>query len=279
MTPTTSAAIHDPCQSDRIRVAWSVASRTGIAKVGSSSERARGERQEEQAARARALRPARRVRAEPDGPNVAPSMVVPEATPGGRLRGQHPTPDPPSEEGGAGPRRAARGTPAGPPRRHPATRGARSPTARRAAGRGHRRGGSRPARRAPTLDASASRWNIDSPANRPPTATPYSPPASRSRRPARPSRPRRCAPSRGRTAGGRPPRCPCGSSRPAASGRRRPRTTSSYAVSTRISKRRQATRSDRLTRSPASGSTPRGSGDHQPTAPRRDTGIGNSPAR
>ena len=56
------------------------------------------------------------------------------------------------------------------------------------------------------------------------------------------------------------------------------RTTSSYAVSTLISNRRQATRSERLTRSAPSGRTPRGSGDHQPMAPRRETGIGNRPA-
>ena len=41
--------------------------------------------------------------------------------------------------------------------------------------------------------------------------------------------------------------------------------TSSKAVSTRISKRRADARSDLLTRSPSSGMTPRGSGDHQPS--------------
>ena len=51
-----------------------------------------------------------------------------------------------------------------------------------------------------TLEASVWRWNIDSPANRPPIATPYSPPASCPRRPTPP----RCAPSPARAACGRP---------------------------------------------------------------------------
>ncbi len=132
-----------------------------------------------------------------------------------------------------------------------------------------------------TLDASRS------PRSGPGTSTPprtaRRPPPRTARRPAAPGRPppppmpRRCAPS--------PRLCSCryaaATSRrihpPSRRGSAQAATTSSNAVSTRTSKRRHDARSDRLTRSPSSGITPRGSGDHQPTGPRRRrNGIGNS---
>ena len=52
---------------------------------------------------------------------------------------------------------------------------------------------------------------------------------------------------------------------PLRAGSAQPATTSSKAESIRISKRADDCRSERLTRSPSSGSTPRCSGDHQPS--------------
>ena len=71
----------------------------------------------------------------------------------------------------------ARGTSTAGSRRRRARRGGGSATARRAGGRPASRSRStRPT--SATFDASVRRWNIDSPANSPPMATPYSPPAS-----------------------------------------------------------------------------------------------------
>ena len=86
------------------------------------------------------------------------------------------------------------------------------------------------------------------PANSPPIETPYRPPASRSLRRAGPGldavRPAELV-----QVGGRPPRSSVRIQPPGRRGSAQPRTTSSKAVSTRISKRRQDCRSDRLTRS------------------------------
>ena len=97
MAPTASAAIHEPCHSDRMRGAWSVASRSGIAKVGQVLGRAAGERREEQERRARPARPARRCvrrasRTDPTLPLRSWSCRRP--FPACRLRGQNPTPEP-----------------------------------------------------------------------------------------------------------------------------------------------------------------------------------------
>ena len=301
MAPTASAAIHDPCQSERIRSDWLVASRTGIAKVGMSCDE-------------QAVSVARRSRPSGDlSPNAAvgrsrtdPTLPLrsgraADAIPGGRLRGQHPTPDDLGPGGGwpfgGRPRMSRLAAAAAAQRlgeqievrrpahldgaeRHQVVGGPLHVEQPRAGPR-PRPGAARPARPGPPWRRRA-RGGTSTP---PRTGRP--PPRRTARRPAGParpvrrSRPRRCAPSPGRAAGGRPPRRPCGSSRPAGAGRRSRATTSSYAVSTRISNRRQAARSDRLTRSPSSGSTPRGSGDHHPIGPRRwpTTGIGNSPAR
>ena len=59
----------------------------------------------------------------------------------------------------------------------------------RSRGRRTRRAGSPTSPTSATLDASVSRWNIDSPANSPPIATPYRPPTSRRRARPRPSAP------------------------------------------------------------------------------------------
>ena len=99
-------------------------------------------------------------------------------------------------------RRSSRGTPRGAPSPPRATRGGRCATARRAAaGRRARRGAGRPARPAPPSRRRVTRWNIDSPANRPPIATPYSPPTSSPSRQAstecaQPSSCSRCTPRR-----------------------------------------------------------------------------------
>ncbi len=71
---------------------------------------------------------------------------------------------------------------------------------------------------------------------------------------------------------------------PVRSGSAQPATTSANAVSTRSSKWWADCRIERLTRSPSSGSTPRGSGDHhaisaEPRMPGRSTAIGNRPRR
>ena len=56
-------------------------------------------------------------------------------------------------------------------------------------------------------------------------------------------------------------------------------TTSSKAVSMRISKSRADLRSERDTRSPSSGSTPRSTGENHPSSSLSDaTGIGKRPA-
>jgi len=65
---------------------------------------------------------------------------------------------------------------------------------------------------------------------------------------------------------------------PGRSGSAQRSSTSSNAVSIRISYRGIILRSDRVTRSPSSGRIPRSNGDHQPISPGR-SGIGNTPAR
>ena len=106
-----------------------------------------------------------------------------------------------------------------------------------------------------TFDASRTRWNIDSPANSPPIPTPYSPPAS--------------SPSRhASTECAQPSRCSSAYAaamsrviHPASrAGSPQRATTSSKAVSTRISKSRHERRSDRDTTSPSSGTIPRCAG-------------------
>ncbi len=95
-------------------------------------------------------------------------------------------PAPLGRPAGAGPGarvRAAGGTPAWAPRRRRGSRGGRCATGRRGAGARRRPPpAGRRARARATFEASVSRWNIDSPANSPPTATPYSPPTSSSSR-------------------------------------------------------------------------------------------------
>ena len=118
-----------------------------------------------------------------------------------------------------------------------------------------------------TLDASVARWNIDSPAKRPPMRTPYRPPTSS---PSSSQRLDAVGPAevvqadvgldeRRRDPAARPAgvgaahhhlgeaRCRCG-----------PRSGAALR------------RSERLTRRPSSGMTPRGSGDHQPTLRRAE---------
>src|ERR1035437_2773890 len=126
------------------------------------------------------------------------------------------------------------------------------------------------------LDASVARWNIDSPANSPPKASPYSPPTSSPSRHAstewaHPSSYRRvyAAVIAGVIQD------------PSLDGSAQPATTSENAVSTRMSKRRNDLRKDRLILASPGNNTPRGSGDHQPVgalapSPRP---IGNNPAR
>ena len=77
---------------------------------------------------------------------------------------------------GRQPPSAARGSASGSRRRRPGWPGAASATARRAAGLPARMASTRATRA--TFDASRWRWNIDSPAKRPPMATPYRPPGS-----------------------------------------------------------------------------------------------------
>ncbi len=126
-----------------------------------------------------------------------------------------------------------------------------------------------------TFEASRSRWNIDSPANSPPIATPYSPPA---RRPSRHASTECTQPSwcrrryAARISGSIQPLSRRGSAQAS--------STSSNAVSTRISKSRAERRSDRDTCIPRTGSTPRRTGLHQYIgSPRVPDGIGNMPRR
>ena len=207
--------------------------------------RARGERGEEQTAeRERSACAPEEVRLLRAGrtQRCPLSMVVPEATPGGLLRGQHPTPETTAAGGsGQGLREQVEVQPAEPAPRHPATPGARSPTARRADASGRPRGGARRARRGPpsTRPARGGTSTRRRTSRRP--TTPYRPPASRSS-PSGPTdqastlctQPRSCSRAvRRRDVLADP-------AARAAAGRRSTRTTSSYAVSTRISKRRQA---------------------------------------
>ena len=160
----------------------------------------------------------------------------------------------PTEPARTVPGPAARDTSGAEPRRRRGRPGAGSPTARRAAGpRRRRRSAARPARPAPPSTRPGPRWNIDSPANSPPIPTPYSPPASSPSRQASTecAQPSRCSsPYAVGDVAGDP-------ARRRGAGRRRPATTSSNAVSTRISKSRQERRSDRETTSPSSGRIPR----------------------
>src|SRR6266511_2383767 len=122
---------------------------------------------------------------------------------------------------------------------------------------------------------SVTRWNIDSAANSPPMATPYTPPAST------PSvvhastlcvQPSRCSVVYASTKSSSIQ--PCGRLGCAHS-----RITSSNAVSTVISNRRRERRNDLLSRNASRGTIPRGSGDHHATGPPRPTRIGNKPPR
>ena len=116
-------------------------------------------------------------------------------------------------------RRVARGTPTAGSRSHRATRGARCTTARRTARAPPARSRST-SRDQRDLRRVGARWNIDSPANSPPIATPYIPPTScpaRRRRPA--ATPRCCAPTRARAAACRRRRTTRRSSRAVGPGR------------------------------------------------------------
>ena len=97
-----------------------------------------------------------------------------------------------------------------------------------------------PARPAPTFDASVSWWNIDSPAKRPPTATPYRPPTRR------PSRQVSTECTQPRSWSRRYAVRIWSSIQPdGRAGSAQASMTSAHAVSTRTSKRRTDLRSDR----------------------------------
>ena len=203
MTPTASAAIQEPCHSDRIRgrLVGGVAHRHREGRH--VVRRARGERGEEQTAERERSACAPHSGGCAGRTQRAPSM----GRAGGHSRRSSARSAPYSRGhsgGGSGrasassARYAGRGDLHGAQRREVLGRPlhveqpASSPSA--AAGR--------PAPTSATFDASRSRWNIDSPAN-----------SHRSRRRTarrRAGRPRatsrRCAPSRARAAAGRPPR-------------------------------------------------------------------------
>ena len=166
-----------------------------------------------------------------------------------------------SGHGRARRRSRARYVARGRPRPRRAWRGGRSATGRRAAGgRRARRAAGPPARPAPP-------WRRPGPGGTStPRRTARRPRRRTARRPARRrARPRPSAPSPARAAGCTPPRCPSSIQPPSRAGSAQPATTSANAVSTRISKRRADWRSDRVTRSPSSGSTPRS--HRRPPAP------------